>query len=125
MVAFYHDNVAEALGQAPEAQRHVKSLRGRGWCFYQEEPLSDGRNDRPGMPWYRCWKPDVFKVTVLGLHNAFQAEDLPVKMVLLLHDGIWFTCPLESATVARVKEAIKKIMENSVRFSVQLKVEVI
>lgn len=44
-------------------------------------------------------------------------------VVLLLHDGIWFTCPNERATVARVKEAIQKNMENSVKLSVPLKVE--
>lgn len=66
---------------------------------------------------------DVFKITLLELHRAFRAEDLPVKMVLLLHDGIWFTCPEKRATVARAKEVIKKIMENSVRLSIPLKVE--
>ena len=67
---------------------------------------------------------DVFKTTMLGLHNAIQTEDLPVKMVSRLHEE-WFTCPDSRATVARVKKEIQKIMENSVRFSVQLKVEVI
>jgi DNA polymerase I-like protein with 3'-5' exonuclease and polymerase domains len=65
---------------------------------------------------------DVFKITLLKLHRAFQADNLPVKMVLLLHDGIWFTCPNERVTVTRVNEAIQKIMENSVRLSVPLKV---
>ena len=66
---------------------------------------------------------DVFKITLLALHRAFQAEDLPAKMVLLLHDGFWFTCPEERATVARVTQVIKKTMENSVRLPIQLKVE--
>jgi DNA polymerase I len=66
---------------------------------------------------------DVFKVTLLELHRAFQREDLPAEMVLLLHDGIWFTCPAKRVTVTRVNEAIKKIMENSVSLSVSLKVE--
>jgi DNA polymerase family A len=65
---------------------------------------------------------DVFKITLLALHQTFKASGLPVEMVLLLHDGIWFTCPEERATVARVKKAIKKIMENSVSLSVPLKV---
>ena len=65
----------------------------------------------------------MFKITLLELHRAFQVEDLPVKMVLLLHDGIWFTCPAKRVTVTRVSEAIQKIMENSVRLSVPLKVE--
>lgn len=43
---------------------------------------------------------------------------------VLLHDGIWFSCPDERATVAHVNEVIKKIMENSVRFSIPLRVKV-
>ena len=66
---------------------------------------------------------DVFKITLLELHQAFLAEDLPVKIVLLLQDGIWFTCPNKRVTVTRVSNMIKKIMENSVRLSVPLKVE--
>ena len=49
---------------------------------------------------------DVFKITVLELHRAFKSLGLPVKIVLLLHDGIWFTCPDKRATVARVSEEI-------------------
>jgi DNA polymerase I-like protein with 3'-5' exonuclease and polymerase domains len=64
---------------------------------------------------------DVFKITLLELSRAFQAEELPVKMVLLLLDGIWFTCPEKRVTVTRVSEVIQKIMENSVRLSVPLK----
>ncbi len=66
---------------------------------------------------------DVFKITLLELHRAFQAEDSPVKMVLLLHDGIWFTCPAKRVTVTPVNEATQKIMEYSVRLSLPLKVE--
>jgi DNA polymerase I-like protein with 3'-5' exonuclease and polymerase domains len=68
---------------------------------------------------------DVFKITVLELHRAFQIEDLPVKMVSLVHDGIRFTCPDNRTTVAHVKNVIQKTMENSVRLSVPLKVELI
>jgi len=62
---------------------------------------------------------DVFKITLRNLHRTFRAEDSHVKTVLLLHDGIWFTCLDGRATVARVEEAIK-IMENYVRLSVRL-----
>jgi len=66
---------------------------------------------------------DVFKISLLELHRSFKGARLPVQIVLLLHDGIWLTCPEERATVARVKDAVSKIMENSVRLSVPLKVE--
>jgi len=65
---------------------------------------------------------DVFKITLLELNLAFRGSELPVRIVLLLHDGIWFTCPAESATVARVTEKIQKTMENSGSLSVPLKV---
>jgi DNA polymerase I-like protein with 3'-5' exonuclease and polymerase domains len=59
----------------------------------------------------------------LELNRAFQVSNLPVEIVLLLHDGIWFTCPAERATVARVAQEIRKTMNNSVRLSVPLKVD--
>jgi len=65
---------------------------------------------------------DVFNITLLELHRTFKTTGLPVKIVLLLHDGVWFVCPDERATVARVSERIQEIMENSVRLSVPLKV---
>jgi DNA polymerase I-like protein with 3'-5' exonuclease and polymerase domains len=61
---------------------------------------------------------DVFKKTVLELHAAFKREGLPVEMVLLLHDGIWFTCPQDLRENA--KAWIKQVMENSVSLSVPL-----
>jgi len=66
---------------------------------------------------------DVFKITLLALYRSFRCSSLPVKIVLLLHDGIWFTCPKERVTVTRVCQQIKKIMENSVRLTVPLKVQ--
>lgn len=64
---------------------------------------------------------DVFKKTVLELHAAFRQEGLPVEMVLLLHDGIWFVCPQEVQDDA--KALIKRVMENSVVLSVPLVVD--
>ncbi len=61
---------------------------------------------------------DVFKKTVLELDTAFKREGLPVEMVLLLHDGIWFTCPHEIQENA--KALIRQVMENSVSLSVPL-----
>jgi len=66
---------------------------------------------------------DVFKITLLELHRTFNDAGLAVRIVLLLHDGLWFSCPAERATVARVSQVIKNIMENSVRLSVPLKLE--
>jgi DNA polymerase-1 len=122
-VARYLDSVAEALDKAPVAQRSVRSLWGRRRCFYREGPLGEREKRQAKNAVVQMLEADVFKMTVLALHRAFRAEDFPVKMVLLLHDGIWFTCPDERAAVVRVKHVIEKIMENSVRFSVPLNVE--
>ena len=46
---------------------------------------------------------------------------MSVEMVLLLHDGMWFTCPHEIQE--KVKILIRQVMENSVPLSVPLKVE--
>jgi DNA polymerase I-like protein with 3'-5' exonuclease and polymerase domains len=64
----------------------------------------------------------VFKITLLELRRSFKSSGLPTKIVLL-HDGIWFTCPVERATVARVSQLIKQNMENSVPLSVPLSTE--
>ena len=64
---------------------------------------------------------DVFKKTVLELHAAFRREELPVEMVLLPHDGIWFTCPEDIREKA--KALIRHVMENSVSLSVSLAVD--
>jgi DNA polymerase I len=105
------------------AHRQVKSLWARRRCFYREGPLTEREKRQAKNAVVQMLEADVFKITVLELHRVFQAQNFPVKMVLLLHDGLWFTCPDKRATVARVTEVIKKIMENSVRLSVPLKVE--
>lgn len=65
---------------------------------------------------------DVFKKTVLELDTAFKREALPVEMVLLQHDGIWFAC--DEGHLPEAKILIKHVMENSVSLSVPLTVEV-
>ncbi len=95
---------------------------GRRRCFSLKFRLSDREKRQAKNAVVQMLEADVFKITLRALHQTFKAFGLPVEMVLLLHDGIWFTCPEECATVARMKEAIKKIMENSVSLSVPLKV---
>ncbi len=122
-VAGYLDNVAEAMDETSASLRYVKSFYGRRRCFLDEGPLTEREKRQAKNAVVQMLEADVFKITLLGLHRTFLAEDLPVKMVLFLHDGIWFTCPKERVTVTRASEAIQKIMENSVRLSVPLKVE--
>jgi DNA polymerase-1 len=118
----YLDSVADALDEVPEDIRHVRSLWGRRRCFYHEGPLTDREKRQAKNAVVQMLEADVFKITLLALHRAFQTENPPLQVVLLLHDGIWFTCPSKSVTVTRVKEVIQKIMENCVRLSVPLTV---
>jgi len=122
-IARYLDGVVDALKEAPVAQRHVTSLSGRRRCFYHEGALTDREKRQAKNAVVQMLEADVFKITLLALYRSFRCSSLPVEIVLLLHDGIWFTCPAERVTVTRVKEVIQKIMENSVRLSVPLKVE--
>jgi DNA polymerase I len=64
---------------------------------------------------------DVFKKRVLERDKAFKRESLPVEIVLLLHDGIWFTCP--EGYIEQAKGLIKDTMENAVQLTVPLAVE--
>jgi DNA polymerase I len=119
----YLDGVKRALESSPEGQRYVRSIRGRRRAFTHPGELTQRERRQAANAVVQMLEADVFKKTVLELDKAFKQENLPVEIVLLLHDGIWFTCPAESATVARVADEIRKIMENSVRLSVPLKVE--
>jgi DNA polymerase I-like protein with 3'-5' exonuclease and polymerase domains len=105
-------------------QRRVRSLYGRRRCFHTGVALTDREKRQAMNAAVQMLQVDVFKITLLELHRAFKSTGLPVRPVLLLHDGLWFTCPAERATVARVTKEIQKIMESSVRLSVPLKVEV-
>ena len=71
----------------------MKSLGGRRRRFYNKGPLT-AREKRQGKnAVIQMLGADVFKITVLKLHQAFNSNGQSVKIVLLLHDGIWFTCP--------------------------------
>lgn len=121
-IARYLDSLADSLNKAPVARRHVISLWGRRRCFYHQGTLTDREKRQAKNAVVQMLEADVFKITLLELNLAFRGSELPVRIVLLLHDGIWFTCPAESATVARVTEKIQKTMENSGSLSVPLKV---
>lgn len=45
------------------------------------------------------------------------------NLSIRIRDGIWSTCLVDRASVARVEEVVARIMENAVRLSVPLKVE--
>jgi DNA polymerase I len=116
----YLDGVKAALENSPEGKRHVRSVRGRRRAFNHPGELTQRERRQAGNAVVQMLEADVFKKTVLELHAAFRREELPVEMALLLHDGIWFTCPEDIREKA--KALIRKVMENAVPLSVPLAV---
>jgi DNA polymerase I len=118
----YLDGVKRALESSPEGQRYVRSIRGRRRAFNHPGELTQRDRRQAANAVVQMLEADVFKKTVLELDAAFRREELPVEMVLLLHDGIWFTCPQDLREKAKAK--IKLVMENSVSLSVPLAVTI-
>jgi DNA polymerase-1 len=117
----YLDGVTEALERSPAGEGYVRSLRGRRRGFAHSDKLSAREKRQAANAVVQMLEADVFKKSVLELDNAFKRESLPVEMVLLLHDGIWFTCSEEICQDA--KELIRQVMEMAVELSVPLVVD--
>ena len=116
----YLEGVKKELENSPEGQRYVRSIRGRRRGFTHPGDLTQRERRAAANAVAQMLEADVSKKTVLELDAAFQREGLPVEMVLLLHDGIWFTCPHEIQEKAKV--LIRHVMENSVPLSIPLAV---
>lgn len=117
----YLEGVKETLESSPEGERYVRSIRGRRRGFSHPGDLTEREKRQAANAVVQMLEADVFKKTVLELDKAFKRENLPAEIVLLLHDGIWFTCPEKD--VQQAKMLIKQVMENSVSLSVPLKVD--
>jgi DNA polymerase-1 len=59
---------------------------------------------------------DLIMEAMLRLHGRIKNEDLPLKMLLQVHDELVFECPREDA--AEMAQIIKKEMENAMQLSV-------
>jgi DNA polymerase-1 len=116
----YLEGVKKDLENSPEGQRYVRSIRGRRRGFTHPGELTARERRQAANAVVQMLEADVFKKSVLELDAAFKREGLLAEMVLLLHDGIWFTCPQEINEVA--KALIRQVMENSVSLSVPLAV---
>ncbi len=114
----YLDGVKAALENSPEGKRFVRSIRGRRRAFNHPGELTPRERRQAANAVVQMLEADVFKKTLLELDAAFKREDVPVEMVLLLHDGIWFTCPQDLREKA--KATIKQLMDNSVSLYVPL-----
>jgi DNA polymerase I len=117
----YLEGVKEALDSSPEGERYVRSIRGRRRAFSYHGDLTGRERRQAANAVVQMLEADVFKKTVLDLDKAFKRESLPVEMVMLLHDGIWFTCP--AGHMQHAKRVIKDVMEHSVQLSVPLVVD--
>ncbi|MGB6063889.1 MAG: DNA polymerase [Desulfomonilaceae bacterium] len=109
------------LESSPEGERYVRSIRGRRRGFSHPGDLTERERRQAANAVVQMLEADVFKKTVLELDEAIKQESLPVEIVLLLHDGIWFTCSEDYLQPAKV--LIKQVMENSVQLSVPLVVD--
>ena len=89
----YLDGVAEALERSPAGEGYVRSLRGRRRGFAHSDQLTAREKRQAANAVVQMLEADVFKKSVLELDKAFKQQTLPVDIALLLHDGIWFTCP--------------------------------
>ena len=89
------DGVKRALESSPGGQRYVRSIRGRSRAFTHPGELTQRERRQAANAVVQMLEADVFKKTVLELDAAFKREGLSVEMELLLHDGIWYTCPAE------------------------------
>jgi DNA polymerase I-like protein with 3'-5' exonuclease and polymerase domains len=117
----YLEGVKRALESSPEGQRYVRSIRGRRRGFSHPGELTDRERRQAANAVVQMLEADVFKKTVLELDAVFKRERLPVEIVLLIHDGIWFVCPQEVQELA--KSLIRQVMENSVSVSVPLAID--
>lgn len=65
---------------------------------------------------------DIMKLAMIRVDNALKAEGLDARLVMQVHDELIVECRDE--LVPRVKELVKKEMENVVKLSVPLTVDV-
>ncbi len=119
----YLDEMVEELAAQDQGSRSIRSIRGRRRCFNTSETMSAREKRQARNAVVQMLEADVFKKIVLELYRALEREHLPVKMVLLLHDGIWSTCHNDPAILRQAKRVIKDVMENSVQLSVPLIVD--
>ena len=117
----YLAGVKEDLDSSPESERYVRSIRGRRRSFSHPGDLTARERRQAANAVVQMLEADVFKKTVLELDRAFKRDGLPVEIILLLHDGIWFSCPQEIREEVTV--LIRQVMETAVELSVPLEVD--
>ncbi|MGO9571907.1 MAG: DNA polymerase [Desulfomonilaceae bacterium] len=122
IVPFLDSVVAEVEKRNPP-ECYVESMFGRRRWFNEERALTAREKRQIRNAVVQMLEVDVFKQTVLAVQDAIKGKGLPVRIAMLLHDSIWFTCPIEAEMVRRAKEVIQEVMEKTVKLNVPLKVE--
>ncbi len=122
IIPFLDRVVADVEKQNP-LERYVESVFGRRRCFNEEGALTAREKRQIRNAVVQMLEVDVFKQTISAVHEEIKEKGLPVKIALLLHDAIWFTCPRDAETIQRAKGAIQDVMEKNVALRVPLKIE--
>jgi len=122
-ISTFLDGVVADVAKKERPERFVQSLFGRRRCFNHDGALAARERRQIRNAVVQMLEVDVFKKTVLAVYQRLRDESLPVTIALLLHDGIWFTCPKDDAVVQEAMEVIQQVMENTVRLHVPLKVD--
>jgi len=65
---------------------------------------------------------DIMKIAMINVYKRLKEENLQAKLILQVHDEIMVEAPIEEKD--KVKQIIKEEMENVVRLSVELQVDV-
>ncbi len=65
---------------------------------------------------------DIIKLAMVNVHRRLEAEGLEGRLILQIHDELIVECPEKEAE--EVKRILKEEMENAVRYSVPLDVDV-
>lgn len=65
---------------------------------------------------------DLIKLAMVRVHNALKRENLKAKLVLQIHDELLLDVPIEE--VDKVKEVVRKEMEEAWDFGIPLEVEI-
>ena len=64
---------------------------------------------------------DIIKVSMLNIQRRLKKEGLNTKMLLQVHDELLFEVPVDEKDI--MKDLVRKEMENAVKLSVPLKVD--
>ena len=65
---------------------------------------------------------DIIKIAMVNIHKSLKKHGLKTKMILQVHDELVLDAPIEEKEIA--ESILKEEMENAVKLSVPLKVEV-